>query len=195
VTVEVDVPQLIRNAAQKLRQRDRALSKRCSEVRFTYWDCDDIRIQLMDKYFIIKRPDGLDIAVTGSLEWKHDEKLTLRIDQLLDLIHADPAHIDAILKTYREFGRIQAVGLTVPGLDEMKKYCQKMDEEIVETAKELKTKKVKQAFIKIWTELGGNSAPPTDRLIKRINYYVTVAGLFMENKDKWRKEMQRLRLL
>lgn len=72
--------QEIREATQRLRQRDLALSKKCSEVKYTYWDADDLRLQLFNQYFLIKRPDGMEIAVTGSLKWKHPTCLTLRMD-------------------------------------------------------------------------------------------------------------------
>jgi hypothetical protein len=188
--------QKIRDASLHLRKRERFLSSRYDfESKFTYWDADELRLSIIDHPVVFKRPDGLDVVVTGDLHWKHPDKITVYPDQLVELLHADKTHINAIMMTYKEFGKIELVGLQMPGLEKMKSYCQKLDFEIVDVAKRLKAEKIKMGFSKILNEMGVETGSPHDRLMNRLLYYKKVADFYSKDKVLWKPEMKRLGLL
>lgn len=190
--------QWITESVERIRGKEKWLDKKHPfDLKWTYWDAEDLRYSMIDErseVMEIKRPDGLSILITSRLDWKHPDKLTLNPAQLIELFLMDPSHIDAILKVYREFGKIEVQGLTAPGLSEMAAFCRGMDKEIVDVAHALRKEKITKVFDKLMLEMEA-STKAVDRVFKRIKYYRDVAYQYSMNKVTWADEMRRLDLL
>lgn len=187
----------IRDSVIRLREKERYYRKKYPfEAKITYWDADDLKLILTGvkgEALTIKTRDGTDVVVTGRTDWTHPSLLTIRLDHLVELFFADQNHIKAILATYKEFGKIEFIGLEHPGLKDMQSYCKSMDKKIVEEALELKKAKIPRGFHKMWVEMGGDMA--TDMLGKRIVFYKQVSEHYSQDKVKWGQEMRRLGLM
>ena len=84
-------------------------------------------------------------------------------------------------------------GLSNPGMKEMKAWCRALDAEIIRVARELKKKKIKQIFKKIWVEMGGDSA--SDRVAKRVKYIQQITEAYQADETAWSEEMRQLGLI
>lgn len=188
-------------AVREIRTKELSLTKKYPfDLKFTYWDSDELSLLMkLEKtpVFYLNR-GGADLVITANPEYKHPTKFTVRPDQLIELFVTSPDHVQALFmtqETFREFGGIDMLGLTSPGIEEMKAWCFGMDAEIVRVAKELKARNQDQIFRKIFDEMGGSILRDSDRVARRIRHLVTLTELFKQDESLWRSEMRHLGLL
>lgn len=190
----------ISEAVKSIRSKERWLSKRHPyEMKFNYWDAEGLYFFAKKegiKSVVLSRASG-DIVVTFDFSWKHPDKFTVRPDQLIELFQASPSHLDTLIKTNEVFDYGTTFGgLFSPGLTEMMAWCAGMDKEILEQAQEMKKHGVTQdIFKKFWIEMGGGAALATDKVIKRIHYFMELVTEYKVAKEKWIEDMKRLGLL
>lgn len=199
MSTEFTEGQEIARATAEIRMRELNLKKRWSfDLKFTYWDADDLSFQMKTQRLssiILKRLYG-DIAI--SIGPKVSGKFTVRPDQLVELFVMDIGSINTVVMTNGEFedvGGVEMYSLTSPGIDVMEKWCNGIDAEIIRVAKDLKKRlDVKEIFKKIWTEMGGSTAQPHDRVVKRVDYIRRMTEAFRSNEKFWYPEMKRIGL-
>lgn len=189
------------DAARKLRERDRYHAKKVPEsIKMTYWDADDWKLLVESKQIKpvrVKTKFGYTLEIHS--QWAKKEvapegdEIIIRCDgsHVVDFQFASEDHLAAIGKVTEVFGGAEIFELDFEGKQQMIDYCRKMDEIIVETAKELNRKKVASVFKKIWQEFGGAD----DRLVRRVAWYRDLVALYAQDKQKWLPDMKRVGLM
>lgn len=195
--------ELISEHAVELRKKNAYWEKRYSFVlKADYWDADELnRLLILDgRDWQFTLPVSGDepvqkIVLISTSGVPSKEFVTLRADQLVDLIHMDISHVNAILDSIRVFGRVEVMSLEAPGLPEMRSYCKKMDSLISESLKDLRKNNVSHGARKLWRELGGDACPSTDRLAKRLKYIWMVLEHWQSDKPKWQETVKRIGIM
>lgn len=190
----------ISKAVKDVRTKEANLGKRYKfDLKFTYWDADDLSFLMKtqnDKYLLFNR-GGPDVVLTCDPKYRHPSKFTVRPDQLVELFTISKEHLEKIIMTqevFSDLGGIEMKGLTTAGVEEMEAWCRGLDAEIVRVAKDLKKQKVEQIFKKMWIEMGGDAARPTDRVAKRVGYIKQLTEAFRADQKSWNEEMKRVGL-
>lgn len=190
----------ISKAVKEIRTKEVNLGKRYKfDLKFTYWDADELSYQMKtqnEKYLLFNR-GGADVVLTCDSKYKHPTKFTIRPDQLIELFVVGREALEKMIMTqevFADLGGVNMVGLTAQGLEEMESWCRGMDAEIIRVARELKKKEVEQIFKKLWVEMGGSSARPTDRVVKRVEYIRQLTESFRADPKGWLEEMKRVGL-
>jgi hypothetical protein len=197
MTQQLSESDLVKDATLQLRAKERSVLKKHAFGNYlTYWDADDLSLLLSGGHCVLRNTRfGQDVVISGQFEFKHPKLMTLHTSQIVDLQFANPEHIGAIMMVHKEFQGAELMEMSSPGLKDMEEYCVKMDQAVAETCKQLIEQKVKHPIEKIWKLMGGEVAPATDRLAKRMKYFMAITERYRQDKQKWRKEMQRLYLI
>lgn len=193
-----DEEKLLEEATKKLREKDRALRKKYGfESSLTFFDADELALQLRDAVVTLKREDGQLIFVTAIPNYKDPEgRICLTPDMLIELFFLPKPYIESMIVAGHTLGFSGHEVLSAPGLEEMKKYCVKLTELISDVAVELKKKKkIERIFEKLFAMLGGEIEGKKDLLVQRVKYYRDVCDLFAKNRNLWKPEMVRLGLI
>lgn len=193
----MDESKLIEEKASYLRAKDKSLRKKYGfETLINYFDADELTLHLRDAAAILKREDGQEIVITAIPDYKDEKKrMVIAPESVVELSLLPREHIEAIVVSGGSFGAIGTQVLSAPGLDEMKKYCSKLTEEITDVGLDLKAKSVNHIFEKLYKVLGGEVPGKKDLLVQRVRYFKDVCSSFAVNKKLWKPEMKRLGLI
>lgn len=188
----------IKEATKTLRHRERQVLKKHGFGNYhSYWDADDYCLLAEYKPLVMNIPaKNKEIIISAKFGYSDPKgRLVVHATQIVELQFATKDHIEALLMAHEIFEGSILGDMHSDGIKDMEQYCVKMDQIIAETGHELREKKIKAPFSKIWQEMGGTAIPSTDRLAKRILYFKEIAARYAADKDRWRPEMKRLYLI
>jgi hypothetical protein len=193
---------LIREAVTKIRLREQSLRKKhpVNDVSIIYWQTDELRHLLYKASLVMLLPNGEHVQWVGS---KHCSRignfLMFDVDAMVAFQFVSREGFDNLLKTYTVFnenGMVRIHDFDAPGFKDIAIYCSRMDDCILGEAESLRSAGfTRDIFEKMWAEMGGDLIKATDFLGRRLGFLRDLVKRFKANKELWREEMIRLRLI
>lgn len=170
----------------------------------TYWDADSLRFDFLRQGIeyrsLLNTKFGKEIRIYG-MKPKSPPDGVICVDGA-DIVEAqflseqaissamEKAHMVMSVFQGASFGELVAINS-----GSMLEFCRTVDDRIIEMAKDLNKRAIKNAFRKMWKEMGGGSIPEQDRVARRVGWFADLADAFVANKDTYRAEMRRFGLV
>lgn len=191
--------QKIESICKALREKDKNMRRRNRHVetkRLTYWDADDFVLKHPDEVVCLNKTDGAqtDTVAIAAKRPEVQGAVNLTPNEIVDLQFVSGEMFAKIKLVNAEIG-VEGITHEEDGLAEIKRYCEKMDELIVEAAKKLKEHKVKNIFEKLCEAMVGKEPQSHDRLGKRVVYFKELMTRYRADKEKYRDTLKKVGLI
>lgn len=190
--------QIIREKISVLREKDRRQSASIGFSKFkTPWDIEWIKLDMKDMSEPIShRFNDFEIFLLPSRAVKAPMgSVGIYIEDFFVLQFLSAKDFEIIFDVYKKMGQLLLSRFPDKNLDKIINYCNKMDDCIVDFAKSCREKGITNIFDKAWREMGGDVIPSQDRLGNRVKYFREIVLRYKKEQDKYRQEMNDIKLL